>query len=227
MSQIDPIMQVTHTQEKKAYEYYAKAILETLLPEKYHGLYMGECPDIRTPDGRGIEVTRAFYPGEGEALGMLNTYANRPKSAIKPKTMEAIEKKGILLGEDEGRIVTAHLQCGHFISSSVLEHAYQSKIEKYEHYKEMKSVDLFIYEPPGIGLDECFIIDFFETIDEKNPYESIMVLSDVEDPNNPTQYCPLLYCYDTQAKKYKKLIMSIIERDRCKKATQAYVGYMQ
>lgn len=61
-----------HDASKKYLEYYAKMLLETLMPDRYQGIMPWEGPDFLMNDHYGIEVTWAMFDNQGLANGLLN-----------------------------------------------------------------------------------------------------------------------------------------------------------
>ena len=61
-----------HDAAKDYLEYYAKMLLESLMPDKYHGIRPWESPDLLMSDNYGIEVTWAMFDNQGRANGLLN-----------------------------------------------------------------------------------------------------------------------------------------------------------
>ncbi len=67
-----------HDSQKKYYEYLAKLILESFLPERYHNLRCDEKPDLRMGTDYGIEVSRAMFEGEGKASAIFSRIKDKP-----------------------------------------------------------------------------------------------------------------------------------------------------
>ena len=214
-------MKIDHEVEKRAYEAYAKAILESLLSDVYKDLEIKDSPDLQMVD-RGVEVTRAFYPDQGEALGLFIKHSKQSMEDVPAGTLRRMQKKDIHFFESQERIFAMHQGRGQFYSSLVFMKAYQKKLKKAMQYKEFDVLDLFIFDPPPEDSGKQIIESFFKSINE-SVFQSIMVFTATDERCKDGNYHHLLYRYDTHSKQ-RKIYELTPENERiCKTAAQEYV----
>ena len=144
---------MAHNSEKTYFELLAKLLLESFLPEIYHGITLSDKPDLLMGDNHGIEVTRAFYRGMMQSARLFGYIENKPKEQVNERDVRKMEQLGNkLLERNDG-------YCGYgpieaiWINDGVLREAYKSKAEKAITY-DTKTIDLFIYSPLSNWLED-------------------------------------------------------------------------
>ncbi len=172
-------MSNSHDKEKKYYEYLAKKILETYIPEKYENLTLSDRPDLRMGDNFGIEVTRAVYPNMTQASGTFQHIARKSISQVDGRHLSLLEKLGCRVFTNEKGFVFGYVPYeAIWINDEVLKVAYQKKVNKYETtpLTTIKN-DLFIYSPMDNWLEEDLVKGFMEWVykTQKSPFECIIV----------------------------------------------------
>ena len=82
-----------HNDDKRYYEYLAKTILETFIPEQYSEIVLSDRPDLSIPGKLGIEVTKADI--FSETKNYFRKYLDKKKkSEIDEKIIKNFEKRG-------------------------------------------------------------------------------------------------------------------------------------
>lgn len=208
----------SHDKEKKYYEYLAKKILETYIPEKYENLILSDRPDLRMGDKYGIEVTRAVYPDMTQASGVFQHIARKNIIQADSRHLLLLDKLGCRVLTNEKRIVFGYVPYeAIWINDEALKVAYQKKVKKYEMWPlSTTKNDLFIYSPMDNWLEEDLVKGFMDWIDKtrKCPFECIIVF----------EYS-YLYTFNVKMKNFstfKLKELSSTELEKCYKMAKKY-----
>ena len=155
-----------HNAGKKYYEFIAKTVLEKYLPSEFFELEMPDIPDLRTKDGKGIEVTIANSQNDMEASFLFERVKGKSLEEADPKVIKKMKKlrQEILFYPGSDRI---------FGFSSIEDSVYNDeirkstlkKIEKIGNYK--MDTDLFIFAPVMGFYDDNEISDYICWAKEK------------------------------------------------------------
>lgn len=137
---------INHDANKHYHEFIAKSVLEHCFPDVFLGLSMKDAPDLRTPDGRGIEVTWAVDPSDAESSFLLSRIVNSKLDDADPKIVAKLEKLGqqLLFYPGTNRIIGCSPEKA---SQGIkeLSDISSEKISKRDQY-EMET-DLFVFAP--------------------------------------------------------------------------------
>lgn len=190
-----------HNIEKRYYEYLAKQILESYLPQKYKNLILSDRPDLRMDSRYGIEVTRVLYPSDAEVMGIFKSVANKHIDCVDKRRLAALAKRNArLLKRADGTIYSVIPGSAQLIAADTLTDAYDKKVEKYQvHPLETDQNDLFMYSPIADWFGEYIIEDFMHKVCETHccPFNTIMVF----------EYS-YLYSYHFSSKTFTKISIS-------------------
>lgn len=135
-----------HNTEKIYYEYLAKCLLESSLPEKYHSLSLSDRPDLISETSEGIEVTRTFLKNFGQSSAFFKSVEMKPCEEINPTKLEKFEQLGNQLIFVDNKAV-GFLPEAVWINSSLLKQALDDKLSKLKEYSICKENSLFIFSP--------------------------------------------------------------------------------
>ena len=137
---------MNHSRNKDYYEYLAKLILEKYYSESYHNLEISDRPDLKTPDGNGVEVTQAMFDGAGQAGGKFKSIKMKNINQISIKEKDAFEKHGYkLLVVNE--IVCGYIPPAQWFSLKEIQECFEEKLHKLKNYQATQKIDLFIFSP--------------------------------------------------------------------------------
>lgn len=137
---------MNHSRNKDYYECLAKLILENCFGESYPDLKLGDRPDLRTSNGRGIEVTQAMFYGAGETTGLFRMMKMKRIKEVPIQTIEAFERRGNKLFVRNG-IICGYIPPAQWFSLSELQKCFKEKLTKIENYQGFEFVDLFVFSP--------------------------------------------------------------------------------
>ena len=148
-----------HDAEKHYYEYLAKRVLETFLPNTYKNLELCDRPDIRSED-MGIEVTRINYAGDMEASKLFQLVKNKPFEKASKRALKRINQlnhklliyKGVICGITSNEAI--------WETTNELKAAFGVKLQKMQAYEVQ--TDLFLYSPSIDSYDFPMIKEFYE-----------------------------------------------------------------
>lgn len=143
------------------YEYLAKLILETFLPDNYHDLILSDAPDLRANETTGIEVTRAMIDGEGQASGIFEHIRDKKINDIDRRYINTLDKIDYQVLTPNDTVVGYGPKEAMFINDIPLRRALSKKVEKMSHYN-MNTIDLFIYSPMDDWFEEDIVQEFME-----------------------------------------------------------------
>lgn len=163
-----------HDLGKDYYELYAKLLLETALPDEFVNLIHQDRPDlVCAKNDIGIEVTRALFPNEGNAQGMLNRFKGKTLAEVKPSAIELMEKNGYRFFVHNEHVRGYMPTEGFWVSLDPLKQAYTPKSKKLADYPQHKENDLFIFGPMFDYYESNDIIEFMQwmrSITANQPY---------------------------------------------------------
>ncbi len=190
-----------HDLSKDYYELYAKLLLENSLPDEFVDLQHQDRPDlVCAKNDIGIEVTRAMFPNEGAAQGMLSRFKGKRQDEVKPSAIELMEKNGYQFFVHNDQVIGFYHTEGFWVSLNPLKQAYIPKIKKLPDYPLHKENDLFIFGPMFDYYDGEDIKEFMQwirsvTADQSLAFDRVFVFDE-----------PILYvcnATDESVKAYK------------------------
>lgn len=168
-----------HNAEKRYYECLAKLILETYLPDVYHGLEVSDCPDLRLGCDHGIEVTRVLYPNKAQISGIFHHIARKDIGTVDKRHLDTLKRlnaeifsddRGIVYGYSPGEAI--------WVNDDVLKKEFMKKTNKYQQYAaNVSTVDLFMFSPLNNWFEETLIRGLMQWVVEENAccFENIFV----------------------------------------------------
>ena len=153
-----------HNREKRYYEYLAKMVLETFISTDFAEITLQEQPDLLNFDGRGIEVTRAMFYGDGESTGLFRRVRGKTIEEANPRDIERYEQLNTELLYYNGRIEGMCPEA-QWCTIKELQNAFIKKIGKLGMY--VSNVSLFIFAPSFDWYEREMIQEFTEWAIEK------------------------------------------------------------
>ncbi|MBQ6148868.1 MAG: hypothetical protein IJI66_16645 [Erysipelotrichaceae bacterium] len=160
---------IDHDANKHYHEYIAKCVLEKYFPYLFSELSMEDAPDLRTPDGRGVEVTWAVNHTDAESSFLLSKIINLTLEDADPKIVAKLEKldQSLLFYPGTKRIIG----CSPEETSQGIEELTDissDKIDKTRQYK--METDLFIFTPMMGFYDDEEIKEYILWMKEAQKY---------------------------------------------------------
>ncbi|MBO4291817.1 MAG: hypothetical protein J5898_07910 [Lachnospiraceae bacterium] len=180
---------MNHDAGKMYLEYFAKELLETLVPEKYADIRNDESPDLRMGNDYGIEVTEAMSDNQGQAIGIFSRIHGKKIAQVDPRHIRTLDRiRAKIFVTSQGIIYGLHLHnARNGFSCDDMVSAY---CKKKELQFGTKHTDLFVYTT-HIQSDKCIgrdkIMEYFESLNDDldNPFDHLIVFEE-----------PTLYLYD-------------------------------
>ncbi len=135
-----------HNNDKRYYEYLAKTILETFIPEQYSEIVLSDRPDLSIPGKLGIEVTKADIFSENK--NYFRKYLDKKeKSEIDEKIIKNFEKRGNQIIFHPNGTIGGFLPPARWLGIDEIKNAYTAKKKKLANYPENIPIYLFIHSP--------------------------------------------------------------------------------
>ncbi len=186
---------MTHNSEKLFFEYLAKLILETFLPNEYYNLIISDKPDLRMGKDHGIEVTRALYENEGQAASVFQHIRMQSKKQVDQRYLQTMKRTGFDVIEIDGVIGGYSPMEAVWINADLLKSTFNKKMEKADGYP-LLSVDLFIYSPMSEWFEEKVVLEFMEWTNDNggSSFSKIIVFE-----------MPYIYTYSSKNNSYSKI----------------------
>lgn len=147
-------MVATHDAEKKYMEFYAKALLEALIPEIYSGIKLSEEPDLLVNDYHGIEVNWAMFDEQGRANGLLNCIKGKALSELDEGIRRNVRNSNIRFINDKDDKIVGYILGSNKnqVTTDEIHRAYLKKNMIRGRYQQI-TMDLFIF-PPLAQIDD-------------------------------------------------------------------------
>lgn len=165
----------SHNFSKNSHELLAKRLLEYSRPEEFGILEHRDRSDlVSVANDIGIEVTRAMFPGDGEAQGMLERFKGKRLEDVKPSALQLMKQKGYKFFVHNGRIGGYMPSEGMWVSLKPLEQIYTRKTEKLKDYPQHKENDLFIFSPAFHYYESNDLIEFTHWMRSQNADKSFV-----------------------------------------------------
>ena len=148
---------MNHDLYKAYYEYLAKLVLETILPAHFKNMSLQDKPDLINFDGKGVEVTRALFEGDGERTGRFRKVKNKEEHKIDKKDLIRLDQLHshilFMQGKAAGLVPPAQ-----WCTLAEAEKAFTDKLQKINNYNSIFA--LFIYAPTFNWYELEMIEDF-------------------------------------------------------------------
>ena len=152
-----------HNTSKMYYKYLAKCILETFLPSHFWGIILSDKPDLRNSNGEGIEVTRAFFAGDGEASGRFQRIKDKPINEIDKRDLARLEQLDYEVLYINGK-AGGYCPPAQWCTLSEIQECFIAKLGKASTYSN--TTCLFIYSPMFDWYEHGMIEEFTQWASE-------------------------------------------------------------